>query len=580
MKNMFLFLIIILLITGCEGRDMVGFDQDVITYDAVSSDILSGDTEVIKRYPDCGSYLSSGFHLIPSEGEEGFDPELAKKVRRYDRLYHTFVTYAHGANTELTISNNSIEKREKLRKFLYEYDGWDLNEFERGLKATDIVEGWDKSAGLYAGAGIAADAMRYALLRDSGADCKEIEIARDQLKKSIDTLHIAFRIAATHGVVARGFASKVFDGIGKNILPVPLFDENGNPLPIEKNNGTWREDLSGEYPELFWEDSISRDMMLGWALASAVVKEIIWEDPGFSIEIKKRLKDDATQIGEELRKKRSSGYDLEFPDADGRTTFHGYINENNVDGTYIDGLENGFYATMALGIVGAFAYVSEDKEANDYLLKVLIKKRELHKIASENMKFVNMGPVSNFSNYNMVMISAFLAMRYLPDKDARDEIAKAVEIQIYNVPGYDRQPVEMKQTLFDVIYAYSKTGGSVFSEPDGIYEASAIERGLETLDEFPDAPFYDVLVENCDENEINSGVCTLNDGTVVTVLGYKGRNGSLITKEPIPMRVRPPSNFYWRSNPYVPNDGGDGSRLLPGVDLRFAYYLGRYLRYK
>ncbi|MGC9044546.1 MAG: hypothetical protein ACP5KG_11905, partial [Myxococcota bacterium] len=68
--------------------------------------------------------------------------------------------------------------------------------------------------------------------------------------------------------------------------------------------------------------------------------------------------------------------------------------------------------------------------------------------------------------------------------------------------------------------------------------------------------------------------------TKVTVLGYKGRNGDLITKEPIPMRARPPSNFYWRSNPYVPNGGGDGSRLLSGVDLRFAYYLGRYLRYK
>ncbi len=321
-------------------------------------------------------------------------------------------------------------------------------------------------------------------------------------------------------------------------------------------------------------------MMLGWALAAAMVKEVISDDPSFPADMKKRLKEDTMAVGEELRKKGESGYDLEFPDADGRITFHGYINENNVDGTYIPGLNNRFYATMALGIVSAYAYASEDKAAFDYLSKVLIRKRELHRIASEEMKFINMGLVSNFSNYNMVMISAFLALRYVPDKVVRDEIAKAVEVQIYNVPGSERQPVEMKQTLFDVIYAYSKTGGSIYSEPDGFYQKDAIERGLETLIEFPDAPFYDLYIENCDENEISSGICKLIDGTVVTVLGYKGRNDTLITREPIPMRVRPPSNFYWRSNPYSPNGGGDGSRIMSGVDLRFAYYLGRYLSYK
>lgn len=576
----YLLLSLSILIFSCNDRDMDKMGTDAGWMDTYISDISINDSGDTKRFPECNSNVFYGWHLIPSEFEEGFDKGLAEKVRRYDRLFHTFVTFAFGANTELVIKNESVERREKLRRFLYEYDGWDLNEFEQGLKVTDIVEGWDKSAGLYAGAGIAADAMRYAILRDSGGDCKELEIARGQLMRSIEALHIAFSIPATHGVVARGFASKILPGIGEGIQTVPLFDENGLPLPYEKNNGTWREDLSGQYPDLVWEDSISRDMMLGWALATAVVKEVIRDDPSFSEDIKKRLKNDAIAVGEELRKKRESGYDLEFPDADSRTTFHGYINENNVDGTYIPGLNNGFYATMALGIVSAFAYASEDSAAFDYINKVLIKKRELHKIASENMKFVNMGLVSNFSNYNMVMISAFLALRYLPDKSARDEIAKAVEFQIYNVPNSDRQPIEMKQTLFDIIYAYSKTGGSVYSEPNGFYHKDAIERGLETLNEFKEAPFYDVMVENCDEEEINSGVCTLIDGTVVTVLGYKGRNSDLITKEPIPMRARPPSNFYWRSNPYVPNGGGDGSRLLSGVDLRFAYYLGRFLRYK
>lgn len=580
MKRIFFTLALLLIAFACSERASDNISIDSSISDVSLTDSGEWDTGNPKKYPECGSNVFYGNHLIPSEFEEGFDRNLAQKVRRYDRLYHTFVTFAHGANTELTVSKDSVDKREKLRRFLYEYDGWNLSEFESGLEPTDIIEGWDKSAGLYAGAGIAADAMRYAILRDSGGDCKESEIARIQLKKSVDTLHIAYRIPATRGVVARGFANRRLPGIGPGIETMPLFDENGLPLPYEKNNGTWREDLSGEYPDLVWEDSISRDMMLGWALATAMVKEVIWDDPSFGEDIKKRLKEDAKAVGYELRRKRDSGYDLEFPDADGRTTFHGYINENNVDGTYIPGLNNGFYATMALGIVSAFAYASEDGEAYEYIEKALIKKRQLHRIASEEMKFINMGLVSNFSNYNMVMISAFLALRYLPVKEGRDEIAKAVEVQIYNVPNSERQPIEMKQTLFDVIYAYSKTNGSIYSEPNGFYQRDAIIRGLETLIEFPDAPFYDYKVENCDENEINSGVCTLIDGTVVNVLGYKGRNGDLITKEPIPMRVRPPSNFCWRSNPYVPNGGGDGSRLLPGVDLRFAYYLGRYLRYK
>lgn len=571
-----------LMIYGCSER-AINETGDISGITGTDLPDIISDADRVDYYPACGSNVAFGYHLIPSEYEEGFDKDLSLKARRYDRLFHTFVTYAVGANTELTLSRDSIDKREKLRRFLFEYDGWDINEFEPGLKVTDIIEGWDKCAGLYGGAGIAADAMRYAILRNGGADCKEVEIARRQLIKSMDALHIAFRIAGTHGVVARGFANKDLPGIGKSIQPLPLFDENGDPLPKEKNNGTWREDVSGEYPHLYWEDSISRDMMLGWALAAAMVKEVIHDDPFLPDEIKHRLKDDATHIGEELRIKRASGYDLEFPDADGRTTFHGYINENNLDGTYFPGLNNGFYAMMALGIVGAFAYVSEDKAAYDYLEKVLIKKRRLHKIASEEMKFINMGLVSNFSNYNMVMISAFLAYRYLPYKEVRDEIKKAIEVQIYNVPGYDRQPVEMKQTLFDIIYAYSKTDGSLYSLPLGSLTKEAIEaiaRGVETLKEFPDTPFYDVNVLNCDEEEINLGICALMDGTIVTLLGYKGRGDTLIAKEPIPMRVRPPSNFYWRSNPYEPNGGGDGKRLLSGVDFRFAYYLGRYLRYK
>ena len=85
---------------------------------------------------------------------------------------------------------------------------------------------------------------------------------------------------------------------------------------------------------------------------------------------------------------------------------------------------------------------------------------------------------------------------------------------------------------------------------------------------------------NCDDAEVRSQQCTLDDGSVVGVLGDVGRNDDLVADRPIPMRVRPLSNYFWRSNPYQPNDSATagGDVLLSTVDFRVAYWLGRWLR--
>ena len=44
------------------------------------------------------------------------------------------------------------------------------------------------------------------------------------------------------------------------------------------------------------------------------------------------------------------------------------------------------------------------------------------------------------------------------------------------------------------------------------------------------------------------------------------------------MKTRTPSNYFWRTDPYLVNGDGDGSRLLPSNDLRFTYWLGRWVR--
>ena len=72
--------------------------------------------------------------------------------------------------------------------------------------------------------------------------------------------------------------------------------------------------------------------------------------------------------------------------------------------------------------------------------------------------------------------------------------------------------------------------------------------------------------------------CSPEEGLNLNVLGCVGRNGDLIAEQPIPMRLLGPSNYHWRSNPYRPNREGNGSALLPSVDFRIAYWMGRWAR--
>ena len=58
----------------------------------------------------------------------------------------------------------------------------------------DLVVRTGKSAGLYGGVGIAADAFRYMVLRDQGASCDAVARARDALQAGIEAMHMATAI--------------------------------------------------------------------------------------------------------------------------------------------------------------------------------------------------------------------------------------------------------------------------------------------------------------------------------------------------------------------------------------------------
>ena len=571
---------------GVEATEIRGWSQDaidvVVPAGAVTAPVrveALGETQssaadfVVKS----GGLACRG-SMIPGPSEYGYDADLESLARKYDRQFHVFNAAPMAINADLTVALDRAADRELIRSFLQETDGWDFEAYA-GKSIYDTVTGWAKTAGLYAGVGIAADAYRYGVLRDEGYPADEVARARQHLIAALEALHLAVDITGVDGVIARGFIRRDIPGDGVTQPTTPLFDETGNPLPPEKNNGTWREDNSGgRHPNYIWEDSCSRDQFIGWAAAMGAAWEVIAADPTFSDDVRTRLQADALALGRMLSTVQASGYDLEIQDADGRPTFHAYLNENAFDRIYLPFLpvKDGFYAAMSLGIVSSFVYTSGDAGLTSYLYDTLIGARRFGDIVAANLIGVDVGYQSNFSGVNMVAQGLLLAQRYVADPSAREDLITSVKWKFYEKPA-SRQPNEQGQTLYDFTFAAGSADASAHAPFPRRPDTEAMARGLQTLKEFPEPPYWDVTRTNCDADEIASGSCTADDGTHLDVLGNLGRNEELITVQPIPMRIRPPSNYHWRSNPYDPNGGGDGSRLLPGVDFRYVYWFGRWV---
>lgn len=525
--------------------------------------------------PPCGTFEGRVEGLLPGPGAPGHDAALLEAAEAHDRLWHAVHARTTGLNADFYLNDASEANRALFTQFV-ESGAYDFEEVTG--QAPESLGRWGKSAGLYSGVGIAADAYRYGALRDLGAECADVERARAELIVGLEGLDIAARITGKPGVTARSLQNLVTNPATPNAT-TPLFDESGAPLPEEKNNGTWRDDQSGELADWQWEDSLSRDMLVGWAMAYAAAWEVIREDDQIPSELKTRIQTNAGDAARALMVVGESGHDLEIPDADGRLTFHAYLHEASIDRIYLDGVQNGFNAVMALGIVGGLAYAAEDPEIDRYVTEELIERRDLPGIAADDLLFVGVGVGSNFSNFNMAFTAMFIAQRYLRHDSALTKLRLSLRYELYEKEGVEeRQPVDMGQSFFDFIYAAGDAEAHVDHAANKPFDAGALERGLETLRDFPDAPYFDDPVENCDAEEIASKDCVLNDGTRVVVLGNVGWNDSLVVDEIVPMAVRPPSNYHWRSPPYRPNSEGGGSSINPSVDFRIAYWLGRWVR--
>jgi hypothetical protein len=515
--------------------------------------------------PACGS---GG----PRVGILAEDAALDAAARRFDRGFVALHAAYTGVNTEVTAVDPAA--RARIERFLTEDDGWDFAAFD-GAPPEDVAS-WAKVAGAYAGAGAAADAFRYAVLRDEGAACDEIDRARAQLHAALDAIHRAVAITGAPGVIARGYQRR--DRPGFSETTTPLFDAMGNPLPEVKNNGTWRDDQSGLYPEYAWEDSCSRDMLIGWVLGMGALWEVGRNDPTIDAARLATLAEDASAIAQRLMEVGAEGYDLEIHDADGRLTYHAYLHESAVDRTYVRNFRrNGQHAIMALGIFATLARVSGDPAVADYLHNDLVRARDLPGIVRDHVGLIDFGVSTNYSNYNMAFTGGWLAQRYLCDPDAREAVRTGVLDELYGTSGTPWQPVDQAQSFFDLV-ALAASGRATADAPlEPGWDASMLGRATMTLRELP-SPYWAEGRTNCDATELASFACTGLDGTPLPLSMDPGRGDSIVSTVPVPMRIRPPSNYLWRSNPYEVNRDGSPLALYPAVDFRLAYWMARHLR--
>lgn len=502
------------------------------------------------------------------------DAALDAHARLFDRGFVAIHAATTGVNTEVTA--NDADARARIDRFLVEGDGVDFEAFD-GAPIESLVS-WHKVAGSYAGAGAAADAYRYATLRDEGADCAEIDAARAQLHAALDAMHRAVVITGTPGVIARGYQRRDRPGFG-DMATTPLFDGTGAPLPPEKTNGTWRDDQSGLLPEYAWEDSVSRDMLIGWVLGMAAAWEVAEGDETVDPARLAALREDASAIAHMLMIVSPEGHDLEIHDADGRVTYNGYLHESAIDRTYLPRFRNnGQHAIMALGIVAALARISADPEVADWLHNDLVRARDLPGIAGDYVGFVDTGVSSNYSNYNMAFTGAWLATRYLCDDAARERVRGGVLGSLYGTVEEPWQPAAQGQSFYDLVAIAAAGRADVTRDLDGaLVQSAVLARAVTSLSGFH-APFWAEGVQNCDAAEIASFSCVGLDGTSLPLSMDPGRGDTLVATVPVPLSIRPPSNFYWRSNPYSVNGDGDALSLYPAVDFRLAYWMARYLR--
>jgi hypothetical protein len=231
---------------------------------------------------------------------------------------------------------------------------------------------------------------------------------------------------------------------------------------------------------------------------------------------------------------------------------------------------NGFNGLMALGAMRTLFHITGDTAIGEFYYEELVGARQYLPNVLETAGLMYQNEHTNFSNVNMAFVAAWGALRYETDPVVRTAMNEILEDALY-APGRVREARGLGMPFFDLEYAGFREGGSSGAG------ATAVSEGVATLVGSPPAPYWNPLVENCDAGEIAAGTCLAIDGTTtITLATERGWNDNVVATTPLPIALRPPTNFEGRSDPHGVNGGG-GSRLNPGASHFAAYWMGRLL---
>jgi hypothetical protein len=517
-----------------------------------------------------GPIVPEGPRLIPGPGETGFDQPLADRARAYDRQFHTFSAQPFGLSLDAWIADPT--DRDLVAGFLAQDATDDFAAFSGGRTVPQIVESYDEHGdlGMFAGAAAAGEAFRYIALRDGGHDTTR---AREELLEAIASFHVAATITGTPGTVARGIRKLDEPGAPPATEPVP----GSCPQAGDRGN-RWRTDGSGQYPGWIYNDNNSKDQIIGYVFALGAFWDAIAGDPAIPQAVRDQVQADARALAQSLMENVSLGFqsaDLVIRDWNNCPTKHLDLNPRIVP---IDGQnplvlpanstnQNGWNALAALGVMRTLYHVSGDSYVGHYFYNELVTTRGFPTLmvsgpARVRAMYQDGQFDTNFSNVNMAFVAAYGLLRYETDPALRATFENLLATELWDV-GHRHDAHSTQQAFFNLIFSAFRAGG---------HESPVTAAAVAQLHDFAAPPYFDAAVENCDADELAAGSCVAIDGSTITLI----EPGNNHARDPLPKRLRPPSNFEWRSDPRSVNGGGH-IRLNPGGDFRSAYWMGRVL---
>ena len=515
------------------------------------------------------SAAEPGPPIFPGPSDTQFDAALAEKALAYDRQFLAINAAPFGLSLDAYPSGTTW-----IDVWVSAGSGFTRDDFESQTEQDlyALVYQYDEMGdlGMFGGVAAIAEAWRYGLLRDDpGAIEDDIEDARARLTSLLRSLHAMQAVTGRAGSLVRGLGVPGQPGLAEVDL-VPFLDEDGNVQPAEKS-AVWRTDQSGEFPDFIWMDDTSKDQWIGYCMALGAAWEVAHDDPDIDPAWVEALEADARDMTHALQVPSSeTGLDLTLIDGDGRPTSWHDLNASELEGTAFDEPFNPFNAWMALAGLRVLATVGGD----DSFYQEVANERGYAELAESVGMVTYFSKLTNYSNVNMAWVSAFNLIHFETDDALLERYARGLE-SLWG-EGTDAAPATFGGAWHAVLYA-------ALTEA----EDTVVETALADLAGWPTPPYWNHEIINCDEAEVAAGVCIAIDGVTEIELYGKWedgtfvpgdtRGGSLSAASLVPMAVRPPSNFEWRSDPYRVNEGG-GDRLNPGGDFRAAYWSGRWLR--